>query len=154
VPSAAATVEVSVLWRYEPSPGVVGDRYGDDVDEDGGDECVDAAVDGGERSGMRDVTVTLDAVESNVCVLCDGAPYAKPSCSTCSRSGKLFETAIGPGGDVGVGGGGASTLCRSIRRSTRSEALRIETDGSTGRMKREVNKRSDGPIGEVGVDKL
>ena len=121
--------------------GEAGDVGGvDDVEED----AVDTACG---ISGVRDVIVTVDAVDSSVAVLCDGAPYAKPSCSTCSRSGRLLDTAIcGPWLDCGVGGG-TSRSWRSIRRSTKSEALLKDTDGSTGRMKREVNKRSEGPMG-------
>lgn len=130
---------------YACEPGVAGEVGEEDADED--------ADTGGGIRAVLDVTVLVDAVDSSVHALCDGTPYAKPSCSIGSGWGKLLDTAICGICPIGVGGG-SSRSWRSILRSTRSDALRIVTEGSSGRTKSDVKSKSDGPIGYVGVERL
>lgn len=104
--------------------------------------------------------VLLEAVESSVAVLLKAKSNADMSFLPLSDSGKLLDTAIGSRALLlGVEGVAteavdASISCRSMRRSTSNDALRIETERSSGRMNREVNNRSEGPMEYVGVERL
>ena len=117
-----------------------------------------------ESRAVRDVTVLVDTVDVSVDVLCDACasaayPWGSFSSSSGSFSGKLLDNTIG--GDADSEGiapvpldGGKSIPVNSMRRSTRREALRIETLGSCGRINSETKRRSAGPMGYGGVERL
>lgn len=138
------------LYACEPELYELDDMVGVGEGETGGSGGV------GGRSGERDVTVLADAVECSVDVLCDAwSELYGSSAMSRSRSGRLLESVI-CGGRLRNGTCRYSVLvpASSMRRSTRSDALRIETAGSCGRTKSDVKRRSAGPMGYGGVERL